>query len=59
MEEKRYRIYHHPDMGYAFFELHNNFWQQVTKWYSRKGALKRYNPNIMANTWPYIKMLEL
>lgn len=43
-ELQGYKVYHHADMGYALFMWNKEgfMWQQCTKWYIKKGNLKRH-----------------
>lgn len=44
--DKMYRLYYSESMGYCIMEYNKEslFWQQLTKWYTKLGNLKRYNP---------------
>ena len=39
-----YKVIEHETMGYAYAKWikQGQFWQQVTKWYIKKGNLARY-----------------
>lgn len=41
-----YSLYYSESMGYCVMQYNKEFGfkQQVTKWYSKLGNLKRYNP---------------
>ena len=38
-----YTIVHSYSMGYCVMKRQKGFWQQITKWYTYYGNLKRYN----------------
>ena len=40
--EFEYKIIKSRSMGYALFKKYGSFWQQISKWYTYYGNLKRY-----------------
>ena len=39
---RKYKCYHHTDMGYCALVHSNGFWQQVSLWYTTLNRLNAY-----------------